>query len=108
MRNGIYRIWTRGTHGEASGIVVLKDGTLFAADRQYAYNGQYRESGGRFTGTLLCTRLYPDRKANVPDRDRLHMRLEGASGREFAQLSGTIDEAPSFTLAAECAYLGEP
>jgi hypothetical protein len=108
MRNGVYRAWIKGPNGNATGIVVLKDGDIFAADPRFAFNGRYSEQAGRITATIAATRLYYDLPAgHLPDLDFFHLRLDGAAGREFAQTIGSIDEVPDFPLSFECAFLCE-
>lgn len=108
MRNGVYRAWIKGPNGSATGIVVLKDGDLFAADPRFAFNGHYSELGGRLTAAIAVTRLYHDLPAgHLPDLEFFRLRIEGAAGREFAQTIATIDEVPDFPLSIECAFLSE-
>lgn len=108
MRNGVYRAWIKGPGGSATGVIVLKDGNVFAADPRFAFNGRYSEQGGRVTAVVACKRLYPDlAPGHLPDLDRFTMRLDGAGGREFVQANGIIDEVPDFPLAFECAFLCE-
>jgi len=108
MRNGIYRAWLNGPSGVSSGAVVFKDGDIFAVDRLFAFNGRYSERAERLTAEVSCKRLYPDLKPlNLPDRDELHLELEGAVGGEYAQVTGTIAEAPGFAVSFEFAFLCE-
>ncbi len=108
MRNGIYRAWIKGPHGSATGVVVLMNGDVFAADPRFAFNGRYSEQAGRVTATIACKRLYPDLPAgHLPDLDSFHLRIDGGAGAEFAQANGSIDEVPDFPLSFECAFLCE-
>lgn len=108
MRNGVYRAWIKGPNGNSTGVVVLKDGDLFATDPRFAFNGTYSERVGRMTATIACRRLYHDLPpGHLPDLESFLLRLDGAAGREFAQANGTIDEAPGFSLVFECAFLSE-
>jgi hypothetical protein len=108
MRNGIYRVWLKGAHGTSSGAAAFKNGDIFAVSPFFAFNGRYSAQAGRLTAEVTCKRLYPDLvPPNLPDLDAFHLKLEGASGREFAQLCGTIDEVPGFAMSFEYAFLCE-
>jgi hypothetical protein len=108
MRNGVYRVWIRGLGRPFAGVAALKDGELFAADRQFVYNGRASERGGWLTAAVKIKRIYNDApSALFTGTECMHVNLAGATGREFAQLSGTIEEAPSASLAVEFAFLCE-
>jgi hypothetical protein len=108
MRNGIYRVWLKSSHGASSGAVVFKNGDVFAADRVFAFNGRYSELAGQMTAEISCTRLNRELvPANLPDLDAFHLKLEGISGSEYAKLEGTVDKAPGFAMSLEYAFLCE-
>lgn len=106
MRNGLYRVWLNGPQGRETGALVLKDGVIFAVDRLYAYNGSYREQGGKFFGEVTAKRLIPDELAvNLPDQDTVRITATGKAGDEIALLEGTIDGMPGVVMIYELAFL---
>jgi hypothetical protein len=108
MRNGVYRVWIKGLGRPFSGVAALKDGELFAADRQFVYNGRVSKRGGWLTSAVKVKRIYCDMpSAPFAGLDTMHVKLEGHAGREFAQLVGAIEEAPDVTLSVEFAFLSE-
>jgi hypothetical protein len=108
MRDGIYRVWSRGAHGTSSGAIVFKNGDVFAADQVFAFNGHYTELGGHMTAEIFCKRLSWDvPPVHLPDLDTFHLKLQGAAGGEYAQLEATIDEAPGFAMSLDYAFLCE-
>lgn len=108
MRNGLYRVWLKWPHGTSTGAVVVKDGDIFAVDRQFAFNGRLTERAGMATANITAKRLRIDQApVNLPDLDTITITLEGASGAEYAQLSGSIPQVPGFRMSLECSFLGE-
>lgn len=108
MRNGVYRVWIKTRSGQSGGVVVFKDGDIFAADRVFAFNGRYSETAGRLTAHLSCKRLSSGTvQPGFPDLDRFRINAKGPAADEFFQLTATIDEAPDFPMSFECAFLCE-
>lgn len=108
MRNGVYRVWVQGLGRPFSGVAALKDGALFAAGKEFVYNGTVSTRGDWLTGDIAVKRLYPAAPTTpFGDRETLHIAIEGHTGREVAQLSGTIAEAPETPLSVEFAFLCE-
>lgn len=58
VTNGLYSIrieMTDGGHGHATGIIVLRDGTIAGGDSYFYYTGSYTCGGGRWRGELTTT-----------------------------------------------------
>lgn len=108
MRNGVYRVWVKGLGRPFSGVAALKDGELFAADRQFVYNGRFSKRGGWLTSAVSVKRVYCDApSAPFARLETMRVKLEGNAGREFAQLIGQIEEVPDAALTVEFAFLCE-
>lgn len=106
MRNGIYRVWVNGPTASASGAFVLNDGDLFAVNSSFGFVGRYEWKSGRLSAELICRRLSNDNPpVNLPNLDEFHLHLEGPARREVANLTGTIAEAPGYTVPFEFAWL---
>ena len=55
VTNGLYSIqieMTEGGHGHATGVVVLRDGTIAGGDSHFYYTGSYTSDRGKWRGEL--------------------------------------------------------
>jgi len=55
VTNGLYSIqieMTEGGRGHASGVIVLRDGTIAGGDSYFYYTGSYTAGGGKWRGEL--------------------------------------------------------
>lgn len=108
MRNGIYRVWTKGPEALSSGALMLNDGDLVACNPRFGFFGRYRYAKRHFTANIACHRLGLHTPAiNLPDLERFELHLDGPASEEFATLTGTIPEVPDFALPFEFAWLCE-
>lgn len=58
VRNGLYSIqieMTDGGHGHATGVIVLRDGTIAGGDSYFYYTGSYTSERGKWRGELTTT-----------------------------------------------------
>ena len=55
VTNGLYSIhieMTEGGHGHATGVIVLRDGTIAGGDSHFYYSGSYTADRGKWRGEL--------------------------------------------------------
>src|SRR5262245_19145987 len=58
ITNGLYSIRTEmtdGGRGHASGVIVLRDGTIAGGDSYFYYTGSYTSGGGKWRGELTTS-----------------------------------------------------
>jgi hypothetical protein len=105
LRNGIYRVWYKGSGVHGAAATLLVDGEFIACDQSHTYLGRYTDENGRFSAEVLCRRhtdLPP--APEIPDIDIFHMQLEGLSSGEGAIVICKVPEKPGFSLDVEYAW----
>lgn len=108
MRNGIYRVWYKGSSGMSAGALAFRDGEVLGSDAAFGAVGRYNIQLGRLQGEVLFARLR--RNATVvglPDLDRFHLVLTGTPNGDIASLRGMVPELPDYYLLCELARVGD-
>lgn len=107
MRNGIYRVWYKGSaHGAAASLLV--DGQFIGCNRTHNLLGRYQEQNGYFSATIEATRHTSG--VTVPNNvelDTYRMRVEGLCTSEAVKARGTVEGMPGFALDIEYVWLSE-
>ena len=68
MKNGLYAVHIQmgdGIHGRASGVIVLRDGTILGGDPYFWSIGSYTFKEGRWKGDLVTNQHTPYRDSRV-------------------------------------------
>lgn len=71
MKNGLYSIhvrWLDGVRGRASGVILLRDGSILGGDPYFWNEGTYSvQDGGNWKGELVTRQHtpYPDQTARL-------------------------------------------
>ena len=69
MKNGLYSIhtlWLDGVRGRASGVIILRDGSILGGDAYFWSEGRYRVlDGGNWKGELVTRQHTPYRDQSV-------------------------------------------
>jgi len=108
MRNGIYRLWFHGPHGTFGGAVMARGNDLVAVDKDFAYNGTYRETGDWVRAELSAIRLnHENIPLNLPDVDAMTLIIEGNVLGESARLIGHVAGFEEVKIAIDCTFLCE-
>jgi hypothetical protein len=108
MRNGIYRVWFKGSGVYGTAAPLLVDGQFIACDRTHTYLGSYTEENGNFTASVEVRRhTIRPQVTNQPDLDQFHMNIEGRSAGEIIAGRCTVPEKPGFMTDAEYIWCSE-
>ena len=68
MKNGLYSIhvqWLDGVRGRASGVILLRDGSILGGDPYFWYEGAYLVQEGNWKGELVTRQHTPYRDQSV-------------------------------------------
>jgi hypothetical protein len=107
MRNGIYRVWFKGSGVYGTAAPLLVDGQFVACDRTHSYLGSYTEENGNFTASVKVSRHTMMSAPDLPDIDDFHMNIEGRSTEDIVAARSTFPEKPGFVLDAEYIWCSE-
>jgi hypothetical protein len=108
MRNGVYRVWYKGSGIEGTTATLLVNGEFIASDRTHSYLGSYTEVGEHFSADVKVSRhtlLTPS--PEIPDLDEFHLHIEGGSTEEIIDGHCTVPEKPDFKLAVQYIWVSE-
>lgn len=94
-----YAAWFRTKHGQGTGVVYLKDGTISGGDSFFDYSGSYEVDRDSFTATLI-TRRCAAGPSTVFGVDEVEVVLTGELRGTMAICSGTSRQAPGVIFEA--------
>jgi len=108
MRNGIYRVWYKGSGVYGTAATLLIDGQFVSCDRSHTYLGTYTEQNGRFHADIKVGRhTARPPAADASELDEFHLKVDGGSSEEIIAARCTIAEKPGFTLDVEYIWVSE-
>jgi hypothetical protein len=108
MRNGIYRVWFKGSGIFGTAAPLLVDGQFVACDRSHTYLGSYTDANGRFSAKVKASRhTVRPQFTDQPDLDEFHMNIEGGSTEETIAARTSVPEKPGFVLDVEYIWCSE-
>ena len=101
MRDGLYRVTFQTQVGYGSGVVYLCGGRIWGGDAAIFYTGSYsNDDNGEFVADVTTGRHTADAGASVFGKDSVHIKLQGRSNGEAANLAGSALEAPGIAFRA--------
>jgi len=107
MKDGFYRLHYKTATLATTGVVVLDGGYLFACDRYYFMQGEYRHRGNRIEGNVTFTR-HTDRPGMLAIIPRtFNLALSGVSADQFGQFDVWCPAIPLIRGSATFTWLGE-
>ena len=108
MRNGIYRVWYKGSGVYGTAAPLLVDGQFIACDRTHTYFGTYTDENERFHADVKVSRHTVRPPAvDLPDLGEFHLHIEGGSSEEIIAARCTVREKPGFVLDVEYIWVSE-